>query len=133
MFRSPGHPAAHLHNNTCAALVQVCRWAQPHCAVLCCAVLCCAVLCCAVLCCAVLCCAVLCCAVLCCVVQEWVERYKANRASAAAELMTLLVKVRHTCRHNAACHTVVASNIASIIAQHRTMQHLAAAAQQLPG
>jgi hypothetical protein len=26
-------------------------------------------------------------------VQEWVERYKANRAAAAAELMTLLVKV----------------------------------------
>lgn len=26
-------------------------------------------------------------------VQEWVQRYKANRAAAAAELMTLLVKV----------------------------------------
>lgn len=25
--------------------------------------------------------------------QEWVERYKTNRAAAAAELMTLLVKV----------------------------------------
>lgn len=28
-----------------------------------------------------------------CCLQEWVERYKSNRAAAAAELMTLLVKV----------------------------------------
>jgi hypothetical protein len=26
--------------------------------------------------------------------QEWIERYKDNRAAAAAELMTLLVQVR---------------------------------------
>jgi hypothetical protein len=30
---------------------------------------------------------------LCWLLQEWVERYKTNRAAAAAELMTLLVKV----------------------------------------
>jgi len=50
---------------------------------------------CAMLWCAMLLCAMPCCAVLCCTApQEWVERYKANRAAAAAELMTLLVKVR---------------------------------------
>lgn len=48
----------------------------------------------------VLCHGVPCCAVLivvlllsCVHTQEWVERYKTNRAAAAAELMTLLVKV----------------------------------------
>jgi hypothetical protein len=29
-----------------------------------------------------------------CCLQEWIERYKDNRAAAAAELMTLLVQVR---------------------------------------
>jgi hypothetical protein len=30
--------------------------------------------------------------------QEWIERYKDNRAAAAAELMTLLVQVRSISR-----------------------------------
>jgi hypothetical protein len=32
--------------------------------------------------------------IVCVVLQEWIERYKDNRAAAAAELMTLLVQVR---------------------------------------